>query len=328
MSSTGTVLVTGAGGFIGSHLAEALVKEGKTVRAFVRYNSRNDWGSLADLEADVLGSIEVIAGDIKDPEAVRRAVKGCDVVHHLAALIGIPFSYTNPRDYVDTNVTGTANVLNAAREYGLRRLVCTSTSEVYGTARFTPITEEHPLQAQSPYSASKIGADKLAESYFTSFDLPVTILRPFNTFGPRQSARAIIPTIIVQALTRDVIELGSLDPLRDLNFVANTVSAFILCAARDEAIGQVINAGSGREISVGDLAQSILKIMDVNKPIVQDKARVRPPKSEVGQLIASNAKAAELLGWTPGVGLSEGLALTIDWFRAHHARYKAEIYNV
>ncbi len=321
-------LLTGAGGFIGSHLTEALVKKGDSVRVFIRYNSRNDWGLLSDLAPEVLDEIEIIQGDIKDPEAVRRAVRGRNVIYHLAALIAIPFSYTNPRDFVDTNVVGTANVLNAALEYGIDRLVQTSTSEVYGTARYTPIDEDHPLQGQSPYSASKIGADKLAESYHLAFDLPACILRPFNTYGPRQSARAVIPTIITQALSRESVFLGSLFPTRDLTFVTDTAAGFIQTRLSDLSVGQVINIGSGAKISIGDLAKKIIELLGRDVKIVEDSGRIRPEKSEVGELIAQTAKAAELISWQPKVTLDEGLRRTIDWMEKNLDRYKPELYNI
>lgn len=322
------VLVTGAGGFIGSHLTERLVALGAKVRAFVRYNSRNDWGLLEDLPSEVLKSVEIFMGDLKDPDAVRKAVRGNDVVFHLGALIAIPYSYVNPTDFVQTNVLGTVHVLNACLDCGVERMIHTSTSEVYGTAQYTPIDEKHPLQGQSPYSASKIGADKMVESYHRSFGLPVTTLRPFNTYGPRQSARAVIPTIISQALAGDEIHLGSLHPTRDLTFMDDTVRAFILIAESEKVFGQVINAGSGKEISIGDLANKVIKIVGGEKMIVTDEKRIRPGSSEVERLICNAAKAWEILGWKPAVSLEEGLTRVIEWIRQHPERYKADLYNV
>lgn len=324
-----SVLVTGAGGFIGSHLVQRLLDEGARVRAFVRYNSRNDRGALEWLPAEQRSQIEYVVGDLKDGEAVRQSVKGCQVVFHLGALIAIPYSYVNPLDFVQTNVLGTAHVLAACRDYGVERLVHTSTSEVYGTARYAPIDEEHPLQGQSPYSASKIGADKLVEAFGRSFDLPVVTIRPFNTYGPRQSARAVIPTTIVQALTQSEVRLGSLEPTRDLNYVADTCDGFVRAAlAGPEVIGETINLGQGWEISIGQLAQRIIALVGRGQPIVTDPARVRPADSEVFRLIADNRKAARLLGWRPRTALDDGLRATIDYVAAHLDRYKADIYNV
>lgn len=323
------VLVTGAGGFIGSHLVQRLLADGARVRAFVRYNSRNDRGALEWLPAEQQQQVEYLVGDLKDGEAVRRAVRGCQVVFHLGALIAIPYSYVNPLDFVQTNVLGTAHVLAACRDYGVERLVHTSTSEVYGTARYTPIDEEHPLQGQSPYSASKIGADKLAEAFGRSFGLPVVTVRPFNTYGPRQSARAVIPTIIVQALTQDVVRLGSLHPTRDLNFVGDTCDGFVRAAlAGSDVLGETINLGQGKEISVGELAQRIIALIGRGQAIVADPERVRPAGSEVERLIADNRKAARLLGWRPRTSLDDGLRATIEYVAAHLERYKAGIYNV
>ncbi len=323
------VLVTGAGGFIGSHLVQRLLDEGARVRAFVRYNSRNDRGALEWLPAEQRSQIEYVVGDLKDGEAVRQSVKGCQVVFHLGALIAIPYSYVNPLDFVQTNVLGTAHVLAACRDYGVERLVHTSTSEVYGTARYAPIDEEHPLQGQSPYSASKIGADKLVEAFGRSFDLPVVTIRPFNTYGPRQSARAVIPTTIVQALTQSEVRLGSLEPTRDLNYVADTCDGFVRAALAGPAvIGETINLGQGWEISIGQLAQRIIALVGRGQPIVTDPARVRPADSEVFRLIADNRKAARLLGWRPRTALDDGLRATIDYVAAHLDRYKADIYNV
>jgi NAD dependent epimerase/dehydratase len=322
------VLVTGAGGFIGSHLSEELVKAGTSVRALVHYNSRNDWGLLEMLPAGIKDSIEVVAGDIRDPFMVKSAVSGCDAVFHLASLIAIPYSYVAPASYVETNVTGAVNVLQAALECGVEKVVHTSTSEVYGTALYTPIDEQHPLQAQSPYSASKIGADKIVESYFLSFGLKVATIRPFNTYGPRQSARAVIPTIITQALSREEIELGSLTPVRDLTFVRDTVDGFIKVAESEEAIGKVINIGAGAGISMGDLAHNILGLMNVDKPIRAVQERIRPDKSEVMKLICHNQKAADILEWKPKISLQDGLQETIAYFRDHIDRYKAGVYNI
>lgn len=311
------VLVTGAGGFIGSHLTEVLVERGARVTAFVRYTSRGDHGLLRLLDPDVRGAIEVIAGDLRDPEAVRRSVKGREVVFHLGALIAIPYSYVHPTEVAQVNVQGTINVLNAARDAGVERLVHTSTSEVYGTARTVPIPEEHPLTGQSPYSASKIGADALAESYFRAFDLPVATIRPFNTYGPRQSGRAVIPTIIGQALHRDRISLGALSPTRDFNYVRDTASGFLAVASCDDALGRVLNVGTGKEISIGEIAERILKRVGRDLPIETTEDRLRPRKSEVFRLICDASKARELTGWEPQVSLDEGLDHVIDFMKAH-----------
>ena len=323
-----TVLVTGAGGFIGSHLCEHLVRVGAGVRAFVRYNARADWGLLKLLPSDVLDSIEVVAGDLRDSDATRQAVQGCETVFHLGALIAIPYSYQHPREVVETNVMGTLNVLMAAREANVQRVVHTSTSEVYGTALYTPIDENHPLQGQSPYSASKIGADKLVESFYRSFDLPVVTVRPFNTYGPRQSARAVIPTIISQMLQKDEIRLGDLTPKRDLTFVTDTAAAFLYAAQRPNIEGQVINLGANETISIGDLAQKIMALMGKTVTIVTDEARLRPQKSEVLQLWSNNQLASELLGWHPQVTLDEGLQQTIAWIAAHPHYYNISVYQV
>lgn len=329
------VLVTGADGFIGSHLVEHLVAEGYDVRAFVLYNSFNSWGWLDTLAPDVLDAIDVFAGDVRDPHGVRAAMQGCDQVFHLAALIAIPYSYHSPATYVETNVTGTLNVVQAARDLGVERVLHTSTSEVYGTAQFVPITESHPLQGQSPYSASKIGADQIAWSYYASFETPVVVVRPFNTYGPRQSARAVIPTIITQiASGQRTIRLGALSPTRDFNFVADTVRGFAAAAASNDVIGEVVNVGSGFEVSIGELALLIAEAMGVEIDIVEDEERFRPEKSEVQRLLASNDKARDLMGWTPAYGsrdgLMRGLRITADWFTdpANLARYKAGLYNV
>jgi dTDP-glucose 4,6-dehydratase len=322
------VLVTGAGGFIGSHLAEALVRAGANVRAFVRYNSRNDFGRLEECDQAVLDAIEVFTGDLGNPEAVAGGVAGCDIVMHLGALIPIPYSYRHPREYVTVNVEGTINVLEAARRLGVRRLVHTSTSEVYGTARIVPIPEEHVLQPQSPYAASKLSADHLALSYARSFETPVTVVRPFNTFGPRQSARAVIPTIIAQALTRDVVELGSLNPTRDLTFVSDTVEGMILAATADGVDGEVVNLGTGHEWSIAELADHILRLIRVELPVLSVEERQRPPQSEVERLVADSSKAERLLGWRPEVELEDGLLRTIEWMRGAIGRFKPAIYNV
>jgi NAD dependent epimerase/dehydratase len=330
------VLITGADGFIGSHLTEALVRAGHDVRAFVLYNSFNSWGWLDHCAKDVKGHFDVFAGDVRDPHGVRTAMKDRSAVLHLAALIAIPYSYHSPDTYVDTNIKGTLNILQAARDLGLSRIVHTSTSEVYGTARFVPITEEHPLQGQSPYSATKIGADQLAYSFYASFGMPVVILRPFNTYGPRQSARAVIPTIITQiASGKRKVRLGALHPTRDFSYVTDTVAGFqAAMASPDAAIGQVINIGSAFEISIGDTARVIAELMKAEIDIQVDRERVRPEKSEVERLCAANEKARQLLGWTPRYGgrdgFRRGLAETVAWYTngEHLASYKAELYNL
>jgi NAD dependent epimerase/dehydratase len=322
------VLVTGAGGFIGSHLVETLLPRCGTITALVKYNSRNDWGNIEFLPRKVLDHIGVETGDIRDPFFVSKLVEGHHIVFHLAALIPIPYSYTAPLSYVHTNIEGTLNVMMACREHGVEKVVHTSTSEVYGTALYRPIDEKHPLQAQSPYSASKIGADKIAESFYLSFGLPVATIRPFNTFGPRQSARAIVPTIVSQALVRDSIEVGSLKPVRDLTFVRDMVDAFIKVAEKKGSIGEVINVGAGKGISIGELAQLILKIMKIDKPLVVDEKRIRPEKSEVMELICDNSKALSVLGWKPKYSLEDGLKETIEHIRENIGRYKAADYNV
>jgi dTDP-glucose 4,6-dehydratase len=321
-----TVLVTGAAGFIGSHLTERLVALGAKTRAFVHYNSSGSWGWLD--QSSVRDQIEVVLGDIRDGDSIGGAMKKVDVVFHLAALIAIPYSYDAPLSYVRTNVEGTLNVLQSARSEDVARIVHTSTSEVYGTARSVPISEEHPLQGQSPYSASKIGADKIVESFHLSFGLPVVTVRPFNTYGPRQSARAVIPTIITQALSRPEIKLGSLEPTRDLNFVTDTVEGFIKAAECNNATGEVINLGTGREISIGALAKTILDTMGKKIPVVSEGKRVRPENSEVERLCAENRKARELLGWQPQLTLEEGLVKTIDWLREHHEQYRSDVYVI
>ncbi len=329
------ILVTGADGFIGSHLTEALVRAGHEVRAFVLYNSFNSWGWLDYCSEDVKGKFEIFAGDIRDPHGVRAAMKGCDAVLHLAALIAIPYSYHSPDTYVDTNIKGTLNIVQAARDLGVAKVVHTSTSEVYGTARFVPITEDHPLQGQSPYSASKIGADQIAMSFYASFDTPVVILRPFNTYGPRQSARAVIPTIITQiANGKKQIKLGALQPTRDFTYVADTVAGFMAALSSDQAVGEVINIGGNFEISIGDTARTIADVMRVEIEIITDEQRLRPEKSEVERLWAANDKARKLLSWEPRYGGLEGfrrgLAETVDWFRkpAHLTSYRSDIYTL
>lgn len=321
------VLVTGAGGFIGSHLTEALVRAGAKVRAFLRYNSSSGRGNLALLPPDILDNVEIVQGDILNFDAVNRAVKGCDVVFHLAALVGIPYSYKNTREVVETNILGTLNVLTACRDK-VERIIQTSTSEVYGSAIYTPIDESHPLQGQSPYSASKIGADKLAESFYASFDLPVVTVRPFNCYGPRQSARAVIPTIITQGVTKNIIKLGSTQTERDFTFVTDTAAGFIAAAEVPQAVGKVINIGSGRKISVGDLARKISDLIGPGVTLQSDPARMRPNKSEVMCLQADNRLARQLLGWYPRVSLTDGLAITKDWIAANLRLYRPEIYQI
>jgi dTDP-glucose 4,6-dehydratase len=320
------VLVTGAGGFIGSHLTERLVEEGAAVRALVHYNALGSRGWLDGLRAE--GRLEVVAGDITDRDCVGHAVRGREVVFHLAALIAIPYSYEAPASYVQTNVIGTLNVLQAAREHGVERLVHTSTSEVYGTAKRVPIDEDHPLQGQSPYSASKIAADKLTEAFTCSFEVPAVTVRPFNTFGPRQSARAVIPTIITQCLTGDTVRLGNVRPTRDLNYVTNTVDGFLAAGAAPQAIGQTINLGSGREVSVGDLAQLIARLVGRPIQITCDAQRLRPDGSEVERLLADNTRARALIGWAPRIDLEDGLRRTIAWMRENLGRYRPHVYSV
>ena len=324
------VLITGADGFIGSHLTELMAASCYDVRAFVYYNSFNSWGWLDSIDKGVLNTIDVIAGDIRDPSAVRQAVVGCDAVLHLAALIAIPFSYVAPDAYVDTNIKGTLNILQACREHQIRVLV-TSTSEVYGTAQYVPIDEKHPYQGQSPYSATKIGADRLAESFYRSFELPVTIVRPFNTYGPRQSARAIIPTIITQALSGSKqIKLGKLTPTRDLNYVKDTANGFLSILKSDKTIGEEINIATGNEIAMGDLAREIISQIGGNTEIVCDEQRLRPEKSEVERLLGCNEKITRLTGWKSKFTFAQGIAETIEWFRdgENLKQYKSDIYNV
>lgn len=323
------VLVTGADGFIGSHLVEELLNDGYEVRALVLYNSFNTWGWLDTFPREKLDQIDVFAGDVRDPNAVREAVKGMDAVLHLAALIAIPYSYYAPDAYVDTNVKGTLNVLQAAKDLGTKRVLITSTSEVYGTAQYVPIDEKHPYQGQSPYSATKIGADRLAESFYRSFNLPVTIVRPFNTFGPRQSARAVIPTIITQLLAgKEEIKLGSLNPTRDFNYVKDTARGFIEILKSDRTVGQEINIATQKEISIGELAKELIRQINPKAKVVCDEQRLRPEKSEVERLLGCNAKILELTNWKPRYTFEEGIAETIDFLKNNLDRYKIDIYNV
>lgn len=323
------ILVTGSDGFIGSHLTEELVREGYKVRAFVYYNSFNSWGWLDTFPQEILNEIEVFAGDIRDPNGVRKAMEGIDEVFHLAALIAIPFSYHSPDTYVDTNIKGTLNVLQAARDLGTSRVFITSTSEVYGTAKYVPIDENHPFQGQSPYSATKIAADRLGESFYRSFNTPITIVRPFNTYGPRQSARAVIPTIITQLLAgKEEIELGALSPTRDFNYVKDTVRGFIAIAKSDKTIGEEINIATQQEISIGEVAREIIRQINPNAKIICDEQRLRPEKSEVNRLLGSNKKIKELTDWNPQYTLEQGLAETIEFFRNNLHRYKTDIYNI
>ena len=318
------ILVTGADGFIGSHLTEELVKQGFDVKAFSLYNSFNTWGWLDTLSQDIMENVEVFTGDIRDPNGVREAMKGTDAVFHLAALIAIPFSYHSPDAYVDTNIKGTLNVLQAAKQLELDKVLITSTSEVYGTAQYVPIDESHPYQGQSPYSATKIGADRLAESFYRSFGLPVAIVRPFNTYGPRQSARAVIPTII----TQEEIKLGSLTPTRDFNFVKDTARGFIEIYRSDKTIGEEINIATQNEISIGELAEELIRQINPQAKIVCDEERLRPEKSEVNRLLGSNEKIKRLTEWEPCFTFEEGLAQTIDFFRDNLGKYKVDIYNI
>jgi NAD dependent epimerase/dehydratase len=322
------LLVTGAGGFIGSHVCELAARAGARVRAFVHYNSRNDWGMLDELDPSVLRDVEVIAGDLRDPEAVRRAVGGSTHVLHLGALIGIPYSYVNPADVVQTNVLGTLHVLQAAVEADVERVVQTSTSEVYGTAQTAPMDESHPLNPRSPYAASKVGSDKLAESFGLSYGLPVVVLRPFNTYGPRQSPRAVIPAIITQALAARTVRLGSLTPTRDLTFVTDTARGFLLAATARKAVGRVIQIGTGVETSVRELVLQVESILGRELKVVQEARRRRPAASEVERLVASNKVASELLHWKPLVSLDRGLRTTVEWFAARGERYRHQVYHV
>ncbi len=322
------VLVTGAGGFIASHLVESLIANGAKVKAFIRYNSRGDPGLLRYIPPEIIGEVELIGGDLRDLSAVRSALQGASHVFHLGALIAIPYSYKHPVEVVESNIIGTLNVLLAARDVSVERIVHTSTSEVYGTALRVPIDEEHPLQGQSPYSASKIGADKLAESFYRSFDLPVVTLRPFNTYGPRQSARAVIPTIITQALTQDVVYLGNLDATRDLTYVSDTVDGYLSAGKVAGIEGETVNLGTGVEVSVGELAKRIIAL--IGRPVVVevDKARLRPKKSEVERLLSDNRLAGRLLGWVPSIPLDDGLRKTIDWISEHIDIYKPGEYQL
>lgn len=322
------ILVTGASGFIGSHLVERLVQKGADVRALIHYNSRNDWGRLEWLPKHIQRNFEIYYGDVQDPTLMKKAMVDCQVVFHLAALIAIPYSYEAPQSYIRTNVEGTLNVMQTALEAGVEKVIHTSTSECYGTAQYVPIDEKHPLQGQSPYSASKIGADMVAESYYRSFGLPVAIIRPFNTYGPRQSARAVIPTIISQLLIKQPLRLGNLHPTRDLTFVSDLVRGFIKIAESSKGIGTVINIGNGHEISIGELAKKIMMRMGTDEPIITDGQRLRPDKSEVERLFCDNTKARKLLGWQPEVSLDQGLMQTIEWVKEHPSVYKANIYNI
>jgi NAD dependent epimerase/dehydratase len=325
------VLVTGSDGFIGSHLVERLLEEGCNIKAFVYYNSFNSWGWLDSFPKEKLEKIEIFAGDVRDPNGVREAVKGCDVIFHLAALIAIPYSYHSPDNYVETNIRGTLNILQAARDFNIERILVTSTSEVYGTALYTPIDEKHPKQAQSPYSATKIGADAIADSFYRSFNSPVTIVRPFNTFGPRQSARAVIPTIITQLLDGATeIKLGALSPTRDFLFVKDTADAFVEIARSEKAIGHEINIATNNEISIGNLAQRLVNQINPSAKITSDEVRLRPEKSEVEQLLGSNEKIISLTGWKQKVNFDEGLKQTVEWFSNNNNRraYKSHLYNV
>lgn len=323
------ILVTGADGFIGSHLTEELVKQGYQVRAFALYNSFNTWGWLDTLPKEIMDNVEVFTGDVRDPNGVKEAMKGCDAVFHLAALIAIPFSYHSPDTYVDTNIKGTLNVLQAARDLGTDRVLVTSTSEVYGTAQYVPIDEKHPYQGQSPYSATKIGADRLAESFYRSFDLPVSIVRPFNTYGPRQSARAVIPTIITQLLAgKTEIKLGSLTPTRDFNFVKDTANGFIKIYESPNTIGGEINIATQHEISIGQLAEELIRQINPEAKIVCDEERLRPEKSEVNRLLGSNEKILRLTDWKPRYTFEQGLTQTIEFFKDNLDKYKVDIYNI
>ncbi|OGF16964.1 MAG: NAD-dependent dehydratase [Candidatus Eisenbacteria bacterium RBG_16_71_46] len=323
-----SVLVTGAGGFIGSHLVDGLAARGARVRALVHYNSRNDWGLLEQMPEPLRARAEVVSGDIRDPFFVDRVVAGVEIVFHLAALIPIPYSYVAPAEFVDTNVRGTLNVLEAVRRHATARMLHTSTSETYGTARYTPIDEKHPLQAQSPYAASKIAADKLAESYGLSFGTPVVVVRPFNTYGPRQSARAFLPTVLAQALTGETVRVGSLDPVRDMNYVGDTVAGFLAAAVAPGIEGLTINLGSGRGVSMRELLDLALEVTGRTVRIETDDARIRPEKSEVMELVCDARLARERLGWTPRVGLEDGVRRTAEWIGRHLERYKPGVYNI
>jgi len=321
------VLVTGAGGFIGSHLVERLAALGADVRTFVRYNSRGDTGLLSMLPAETLAGIEVTAGDLRDQDAVRKAMQGVDIVFHLGALIAIPYSYLHPAEVIDTNIQGTLNILLAARDHGTAKVIHTSTSEVYGSALRVPIDEDHPLQGQSPYSASKIGADKIAESFYCAYDLPVVTVRPFNTYGPRQSARAVIPTIISQALTRDELHIGALDTRRDFTYVADTVSGFIKAAEANHVHGEVFNLGTGTDVTIQEIIDTVFAITGKSLPIIQDPARMRPEKSEVLRLLSDNRKARQAIGWEPEVDFKTGLQRTVEWIEEHLDTYNPKVYQ-
>lgn len=323
------VLVTGADGFIGSHLVEELLEKGYKVRAFTHYNSFNSWGWLDSFEKSKLDEIDIFQGDVRDPNGVREAMKGIDTVYHLAALIAIPFSYHSPDSYIDTNIKGTLNVLQAARDLDTQRILITSTSEVYGTAKYVPIDENHPYQGQSPYSATKIGADRLAESFYRSFNMPITIVRPFNTYGPRQSARAIIPTIITQLLAgKEEIKLGMLTPTRDFNYVKDTVKGFVEIAKVSNAMGEEINIATQQEISMRELADLLIKQINPNARILSDEQRIRPEKSEVNRLLGSNQKIRTLTNWKPSYSIQQGLSETTEWIKQNMDKYKVNIYNV
>jgi NAD dependent epimerase/dehydratase len=322
------VLITGAGGFIGSHLVDELLHQGADVTAFVHYNARNNWGMLEGRYSNATPNLTVIAGDITDSNFVKKAVVDKEYVFHLAALIGIPYSYVAPESYVNTNIKGTLNIMQACLDQGVNRVLHTSTSEVYGTAQYTPIDEKHPLQGQSPYSASKIGADKIAESFYCSFELPVTTIRPFNTYGPRQSTRAVIPTIITQALTGKIVKLGSVIPIRDFTYVADTVNGFIRLAESNRTKGKTINTGSGSSVTIGELAEIIIKQVNPKARIICEEKRIRPENSEVMELCCNNKVARELAGWTPQHSLEEGLSLTINWMKDHITSYKTGTYMV
>ena len=322
------VLVTGAGGFVGSHLIEALVKSGAKVKAFLHYNSRNDWGMLEEVDKNILKKVEVMASDLRDADAVRKAVKGQEVVFHLGALIGIPYSYVNPRDVVDANVGGTLNVLTAARDFKVEKIIHTSTSEVYGTARYVPMDENHPVNPQSPYAASKLAADLLALSFHRSYDLPVGVIRPFNIYGPRQSARAVIPSIIIQALLKSRVNLGSIFPTRDLTFVIDSASGFIAFAECKKTVGEVANLGSNREVSISELIEVVSSCLNKKIRVIKEKKRVRPEKSEVERLFSDSRKAKALFGWNPKIDIEEGIRNTISWMEKNIDRYKEQIYNI
>ena len=322
------VLVTGAGGFVGSHLVEALVRKGANVTALVHYNSRNDWGMLEDVDKRVLDVVKVVAGDLRDTDCVRKTLWGQQVVFHLGALIGIPYSYVNPRDVIDTNVNGTLNVLSAAGDFEVDKIVHTSTSEVYGTAQYVPMDEEHPSHPQSPYAASKLGADLLALSFYRSFDLPVGVIRPFNVYGPRQSARAVIPSIIVQALSKGKIHLGSLTSTRDLTFVQDTAQGFIAFAENEKTTGEVVNLGSGFEVSINQIVELVSDCLGKRIEIIKEKERIRPKKSEVERLFSDSGKAKSLFGWDPKTDLKVGMKKTINWIEENMEKYKEGIYNI